>query len=1587
MTMETSDGKLGGLDESLYGSAVDNRTSIPSQSDHVAILVKNLVRRDLAKKKYWFIRTFGVAFMMMMYTIGFMVGYDSEKGKGGSGKLLLNDGENWDLPESIILGSSDQSLLSQVQIRLQKNISDTSVSALTNITEFKTRIYDIDIPSDRAALFLQNNQSYTIYYNSDKDITQGSFRKWLAGTQHLVNGALLDISGTPIVPIYQVQEIPEIQYTSKPSWAISFGPGALIAMACALMMMFTFLPIVQENLKEVVRAYLLIGVHLRSYLFSWVIFLSANGLLTAGIMTLISFVFRLYSRSNMGLVYVSHYLMLVHMYCICALLAQFVKQEELANGIPWMCVLLSIAVGALAFATELPDVVLGILTGISPFFGIIHYSSVYGNYDYQGYGTGVHPSDIVSSGLIASYIGQLCGIMFWISAIVFYSRQTTKVGTNSGDVNMGLIQSRDKAISGSPHVEPLSNNANVLLSVKRLFKSFNKTTCFKHQKTVDVLKGLDMTICRDEVFGFLGHNGAGKTTCIKLMSGELQSDSGDICFNFKSGSTVDVATIRKHIGVCPQHNLLLNDGDTCREVLTLYASLKGNITKRAGQSDKDAINDEVQRRIDEVKFTSSGDADKPLKTFSGGMKRKVSIAIACLGSPEAIFLDEPTAGMDPYNRRQVWDMILKAKKGRSIILTTHFMEEADVLSDRVCIINRGKVVTCGSTLFLKHHFGAGYRLNYQLPKCINVKKSIPAAESVETEGINEQEWCLPHGSEKNFPAILNELSSSGATDVSLKLATLEEVFLATGREDYDETDESPDASVTIEPLISSETLSRIWNPPTAVKKLTFLRKIKVVQSYMLRNAAKQSGSIAVNIVMPLIYLVGGFIAVSFINNTEAVIKTPNDVVVSPQLVDTPMRLFGFSDLAGRSIDPLLPVPTLQNVSSYFNETVSVFGGYYAQNQTLQHNDKASAYALQVSEMIYSNYEFWKNGFEGVNVSISQLPYKDSGFRIDIIILPIVISFGVVGLVLSVLDVLLLKSSNIFNLFRVAGVSDWQSYLGIATYKCITTYVPFMIVIIILGNAFQSVLFGNGGRWLGTVLLLLGYAFAVTPLGLLFSFLLKSNFESAKNWFPGLYMTGMSAPYAGWSIALQLVGDDSKNPIRVVGDFLSLFPPFAFQRGLGGVIDSSPTYNDSNLLWSDVWNWQNRVWFTLLLMIIVGTFEWFLLRNLSYFRPSRTKLSDEEIADGAIQPIDTSSSPDISLERSRSMKQSSGINARDLVKTFKVESKEQKGKITLKRAVKGISFGIKENEIFVLLGPNGAGKTVTTSMLTGEYTPDYGEIVLDNRIAKSEDRVINHLYDGCAISSCPQFDSLFLNLSVLDHMKFYSQLRGLDLSSEDTLNHIESIMSILGLTRYENTMAKNLSGGYKRRLSLAIAMVGYPKAMIIDEVTTGMDPAARHLVWSALKPGLLKGEGNYDLPAILLSTHYMDEAAKLGTRIGIMIDGEMITTGTLSSLTDKFCNSYFLEVSLEDVSDVNSPREKALSVFRENNMHPETYEHVAHHYKIQIPFSVNCNPTEQLADIFTVIENNKTRLSIKYYSVSQMSLEQIFIDLSKKQFEK
>uniref|UniRef100_A0A8C9VJB0 ATP binding cassette subfamily A member 4 n=1 Tax=Scleropages formosus TaxID=113540 RepID=A0A8C9VJB0_SCLFO len=209
---------------------------------------------------------------------------------------------------------------------------------------------------------------------------------------------------------------------------------------------------------------------------------------------------------------------------------------------------------------------------------------------------------------------------------------------------------------------------------------------------------LNITFYEGQITSFLGHNGAGKTTTMSVLTGLYPPTSGTAYINGKDIRS-DMDSIRLSLGMCPQHNILFRHL-TVEEHILFYSMLKGRQLAAAVQEVEDMLEDLglPHKRTDEA------------QNLSGGMQRKLSVAMAFVGGSKVVILDEPTSGVDPYSRRSIWDLLLKYRSGRTVILSTHHMDEADLLSDRVAIISQGQLHCCGSPLFLKSCFGAGFYL-------------------------------------------------------------------------------------------------------------------------------------------------------------------------------------------------------------------------------------------------------------------------------------------------------------------------------------------------------------------------------------------------------------------------------------------------------------------------------------------------------------------------------------------------------------------------------------------------------------------------------------------------------------------------------------------------------------------------------------------------------------------------------------------------------------------------------------------------------------------------------------------------------------
>uniref|UniRef100_A0AAR2JBD8 P-type phospholipid transporter n=1 Tax=Pygocentrus nattereri TaxID=42514 RepID=A0AAR2JBD8_PYGNA len=321
----------------------------------------------------------------------------------------------------------------------------------------------------------------------------------------------------------------------------------------------------------------------------------------------------------------------------------------------------------------------------------------------------------------------------------------------------------------------------------------NLVKVYRHGKKLAV-DGLTLGFYEGQITSFLGHNGAGKTTTMSILTGLFPPTSGTAYIMGKDIRS-ELSAIRQSLGVCPQHNVLFSML-TVEEHVWFYARLKG------------LPEDAVRAEIDQILYDTGLPHKRKSRTseLSGGMQRKLSVALAFVGGSKVVILDEPTAGVDPYARRGIWDLLLKYRAGRTIILSTHHMDEADILGDRIAIISHGKLCCVGSSLFLKTHLGTGYYLTLvkkepeaSLSSCSSwtdspivpadislisglIIKHVPNARMVEDLG-HEITYILPYESAKDgafvelFHDLDDHLADLSISSYGVSDTTLEEIFL------------------------------------------------------------------------------------------------------------------------------------------------------------------------------------------------------------------------------------------------------------------------------------------------------------------------------------------------------------------------------------------------------------------------------------------------------------------------------------------------------------------------------------------------------------------------------------------------------------------------------------------------------------------------------------------------------------------------------------------------------------------------------------------------------------------------------------------
>lgn len=317
-----------------------------------------------------------------------------------------------------------------------------------------------------------------------------------------------------------------------------------------------------------------------------------------------------------------------------------------------------------------------------------------------------------------------------------------------------------------------------------------------------------------------------------------------------------------------------------------------------------------------------------------------------------------------------------------------------------------------------------------------------------------------------------------------------------------------------------------------------------------------------------------------------------------------------------------------------------------------------------------------------------------------------------------------------------------------------------------------------------------------------------------------------------------------------------------------------------------WGYGFPITYLALQVVLLGSLLVWLDRDLTFtmLRPRRRNgpAPEEETVTSAAAAA-AASTTTTGIEKEATRVEVAGDS--DLLRMVHV-SKTFKGTT----AVDNVSLGLGQNEILALLGPNGAGKTTIVNMVRGELRPDSGHIFLRDTDVTGGARQLAQ-----SIGVCPQFDALDL-LTARQHLEFYARIHGVKGKASVRAN-AETAMARVGLTEHADKQAAKLSGGNRRKLSLAIALMGDPAVLILDEPSSAMDAAAKRQMWKVLAEEIAPGR------SVLLTTHSMEEADALATRAAIL-SGKLLAVGTTQTLRERYSNLYHVDLVLATAP--NSP---------------------------------------------------------------------------------
>ncbi|SPN99014.1 related to ABC transporter [Cephalotrichum gorgonifer] len=992
----------------------------------------------------------------------------------------------------------------------------------------------------------------------------------------------------------------------------------------------------------------------------------------------------------------------------------------------------------------------------------------------------------------------------------------------------------------------------------------------KPREAVVAVDKLTLAAGRGQIVALLGANGSGKSTTLDTIAGMTKLTSGSIQVDGTGG-----------LGIAPQKNVFWDDL-TVEQHIVIFNRLKAPSSPSSKEVNLDLI-----KTIDlETKRKAQA------KTLSGGQKRKLQLGMMLTGGSAVCCVDEVSSGIDPLSRRKIWDILLAERGNRTIILTTHFLDEADLLADHIAILSKGTLRAEGSPVALKDSFGAGYRIHLDDMK----PSATPDVAGVQkTSAFDIVTYIAPTST--LAAEVIKALEAEGIMDYRFAGPTIEDVFLKLAEEIRGELVDSGDEAAIDEKAAQDLDASSPSAPAVGKrgvhlldgKPLGFFQQALVL--FRKRMTVFKANWLPYVIAFVVPVAAAGLVMLFVVDETPPgckpegraggredefdfsdigfrVVAGPNDQVSvgsAMQLVAGSLQgvLGGGSGGSGIDVAAIANNITLEDSYASFKSSVQgnmkdLFpGGFWLGSSdtdpTLAFRGNGflagSMIALNIFDTLLTNQSIVTQ-FEALDIPWA--PTTGSSLQL--------VSYMCIALVLAPGFLALYP-----NMERTRLVRGLEYSNGVRPIPLWSAYALFDVSIGLVTAALLTIIWtATSDVWyhIGYVfLVMLLYSVASTLLGYVLG-LFAGGQLATFGWVTGIQAFTFVIYLIGYMTTMMYAPVPKIDSIFLILNFtISLLAPIgSVVRALFVTLNVLSTTCDGDKISDNPGGIklyggpilylfaQSAVYFIILIIVDSGSFgSWFrraVAPSKKAAPSSSLPTNDEEVA-----------------------REQDPLMVMNLKKSFKPAFKKPLV------AVDDVSLNVRRGEVYALLGPNGAGKSTTISVIRGDIAPDRGggDVMVEHKS-------VTHDLAGARshLGVCPQFDPMD-RMTVREHLEFYARVRGVS----DVQYNVGAVLSAVGLKLYAGRMAHTLSGGNKRKLSLGIALMGNPTVVLLDEPSSGLDAAAKRIMWNTLRQ-TVAGR------SILLTTHSMEEADALASRIGILAKS-MLASGTIPELRARYGN--------------------------------------------------------------------------------------------------